>query len=199
MITVEFPLSAGRTMISSFCFRDRSACLSSLDRFCFGALALRTTHATAARMPSARLSSKCLCCRKAVSTPAMISFFAIFVGVGAKFKPFFKTRTSCSLRFRDDRFTTQRSWPVDDCCVSLFDFSRRRRSNFCCCLSRVLTNVNSALSLLIFNKRRCCFVFLIFNLKKVLVSGPKRRIQLQVSEWLEMRENCCNSSFFAKT
>ena len=31
---------------------------------------------------------------------------------------------------------------------------------------------------------------LIFNLKKVLVSGPKRRTQLQVSEWLEMRENC---------
>ena len=34
--------------------------------------------------------------------------------------------------------------------------------------------------------------FLIFNLKKVLVSGSKRRIQLQVSEWLEMRENCGN-------
>ena len=29
-----------------------------------------------------------------------------------------------------------------------------------------------------------CFV--LFNLKKALVSGPKRRIQ--VSEWLEMRE-----------
>ena len=31
-------------------------------------------------------------------------------------------------------------------------------------------------------KSRCCFL-LIFNLKKVLVSGPKRRIQLQVCGW----------------
>ena len=47
-------------------------------------------------------------------------------------------------------------------------------------------------------KSRCCFLP-IFNLKKVLVSGPKRRIQLQVSEWLELGERIVEMTAPART
>ena len=98
---------------SSFCWSDRSACFSSLNRFCFGVFALRMALATAARMPSVVVTSPVLVLPQTVKPfPLDIVFFFDDTLVLAQNSwPFSQSHIKLVLvyRFGGDRLLSQRS------------------------------------------------------------------------------------------
>lgn len=88
MITVALPLSAGRTMMSSFDRRFLRASFSPLERLAFGGFVFRRILHSSVRTSSATVG-----CNSRIpnSTPFIISSIGIVFGVTAKLPPFSST------------------------------------------------------------------------------------------------------------
>ena len=97
------PLSAGRTVIVSSCFRFLRASYISFVMLGLGGLAcLRITFTVRLTVSACSESSVLI----VDSTLATISVTGMLDGISAKFKPFFSNDTSVSLRGREDKLIT---------------------------------------------------------------------------------------------
>ena len=109
IITVAFPLSAGRIVMFLSSFSAFMAALSSFSRLGGGGFALLSILLM---LPRGSVASSLPICRATASTAAVISIAGIFHGAGAKLSPQHRTRSSTSVSVQKERVTTEVCWLI---------------------------------------------------------------------------------------